>query len=54
MEKKDEKLCILEYIDAIENNYPPENYTMLREALDYCLKLLKEKITDDDINVIKG
>lgn len=46
MEMEDKKLCILEYIDAIENNYPPEKYTMLREALDYCLEILKEKISE--------
>ena len=41
---KDDKLAILEYIDAIEQNYPPERYSMLREALDYCLEILKEKV----------
>ena len=49
MEKKDEKLCILEYIDVIEKNYPPKNYTMLREALDYCLEILKEKISEQSL-----
>ena len=43
MNKKNEHLNILEYIGAIEENYPPSNYTILREALDYCLELLKEK-----------
>jgi hypothetical protein len=43
---KDNNLYLLEYISAIEQNYPPENYTMLREALDYCLKILKEKISE--------
>lgn len=39
-----DKLTLVEYIDAIEKNYPPENYRMLREALDYCLKLLKAEV----------
>ena len=34
---------IPEYISAIEKNFPPENYTILREALSYCIELLKEK-----------
>ena len=44
------KLELLEYIDAIENNYPPEHYTMLREALDYCLELLKEEVQSNETN----
>ena len=43
LDKKNEHLNILEYISAIEENYPPSNYTILREALDYCLSVLKEK-----------
>ena len=43
MNKNNEQLSILEYISAIEENYPPSNYIMLREALDYCLSMLKEK-----------
>ncbi len=39
-----QNLNLLEYIDAIEKNYPPENYTVLREALDYCLDILKEEV----------
>lgn len=31
-----------EAIEAIKANYPPENYTMLREALDLAIKLLEE------------
>lgn len=34
---------IPEYINAIEKNFPPENYTILREALSDCIELLKEK-----------
>lgn len=34
---------IKQCISAIQNNYPPASYTLLREALDYCLELLKEK-----------
>ena len=40
----DDKLAILEYIDAIEQNYPPKHYVMFREALDYCLEMLKKKL----------
>lgn len=29
-------------IEAIKANYPPENYTMLRKALDLAIKLLEE------------
>ena len=32
-----------EAIEAIKANYPPENYSMLREALDIALALLKEQ-----------
>ena len=39
----EEKEKIRQHISAIQENYPPENYTLLREALDYCLDLLKEK-----------
>lgn len=42
----EDRLLILEYIDAIENNYPPERYVMLREALDYCLEMLKNKLKE--------
>ena len=41
-----DKLALLEYIDAIEQNYPSENYMMLREALDYCLARLKDEVAD--------
>lgn len=30
-------------IETIEANYPPENYSMLREALDMAIELLKEQ-----------
>lgn len=30
-------------IESIKSNYPPENYTMLREALDLAIKVLAEK-----------
>lgn len=33
-----------EYINSIEKNYPPVNYSMLREALDYCLETLNEQL----------
>ena len=32
-----------EAIETIEANYPPENYSMLREALDMAIALLKEQ-----------
>lgn len=32
-----------EAIEAINANYPPENYTMLREALDMAIAMLKEQ-----------
>ena len=31
-----------EAINAIKCNYPPENYSMLREALDMAIEALKE------------
>lgn len=33
-----------EAIEVIKSNYPPENYTMLREALDLSIELLTEKV----------
>jgi hypothetical protein len=32
-----------EAIETIKANYPPENYSMLREALDIALAMLKEQ-----------
>ena len=32
-----------EAIDTIKANYPPEHYSMLREALDMALQQLKEQ-----------
>jgi hypothetical protein len=32
-----------EAIKAIKVNYPPENYTILREALDLAIKLLEKE-----------
>ena len=32
-----------EAIETIEANYPPENYSMLREALDIAIAVLKEQ-----------
>ena len=31
-----------EAIQAIKSNYPPEQYSMLREALDMAIRLLEE------------
>lgn len=36
-----------EAIETIEANYPPENYSMLREALDMAIELLKEQETSN-------
>ena len=30
-----------EAIEVIKSNYPPENYTLLREALDLAIKVLE-------------
>lgn len=38
-----------EAINAIKQNYPPSNYTRLREALDMAIVLLEEK-RDEEIN----
>ena len=35
-----------EAIEVIRSNYPPENYTMLREALDLAIKLLEDNCSD--------
>ena len=47
------KLTNKQMIDAIKSNYPPENYTMLREALDKSMELLEKqipkKIVDDTV-----
>lgn len=32
-----------EAIKVIKSNYPPENYTRLREALDLAMNVLEEK-----------
>lgn len=36
-----------EAVNAIKSNYPPENYVLLREALDLAISSLKED--DEDI-----
>lgn len=33
-----------EAIEAIKSNYPPENYTMLREGLDLAIEALEKQI----------
>ena len=35
-----------EAIKAIKCNYPPENYTILREALDMAIEALKKQIPE--------
>ncbi len=42
-----QKNYLFEYIYAIEQNYPPEHNPMLREALDYCLNMLKQQVRDE-------
>ena len=37
---------ILEHINTLKSHYPTENYTMLRETLDYCIKLLEQKLEE--------
>lgn len=37
-------------IQAIKSNYPPENYTRLREALDLSINVLQYMI-DNDVNI---
>lgn len=44
--KSDKKIWNLkprEAIKAIKSNYPPERYTMLREALDLAMDCLEKK-----------
>jgi hypothetical protein len=36
------KVTSKEAIEAIKANYPPANYTILREALDLAIKLLEK------------
>ena len=33
-----------EAIEAIKSNYPPENYTILREGLDLAIEVLEKQI----------
>jgi len=33
-------------VEVIKSNYPPEHYTMLREALDLAIKYLQPKCDD--------
>lgn len=44
----------MDYKDAIEsikNNYPPESYTRLREALYIAITVLEEKIEQENLKV---
>jgi hypothetical protein len=36
-------MSYLQAIEVIKSNYPPENYTMLREALDLAIQVLQRK-----------
>lgn len=40
-----------EAIEAIKCNYPPENYTRLREALDMAIKALEKQTPKKPINL---
>lgn len=40
-----------EAIETIEANYPPENYSMLREALNIALALMKEQKPTEPIAI---
>lgn len=42
-----------EAIDAIRANYPPENYTILREGLDLAIITLKKQIPKELITITK-
>lgn len=43
----EDKLLIIEYIDVITQHCPSSRYdAILREALDYCLEMLKDKLTE--------
>lgn len=39
-----------DYIKAIKSNYPPSNYTLLREALDVSIELLSKEIPIEPTN----
>lgn len=41
-------------IEVIKSNYPPSNYTLLREALDLAIKLLDEKVNKDNTDDFEG
>ena len=42
----DNREVITIHIDTLKSHYPTENYTMLREALDYCIGLLEQKLEE--------
>jgi predicted RNase H-like HicB family nuclease len=41
-------------IETIKGNYPPENYTMLREALDLAIEVMQEKINENNLDDFQG
>lgn len=45
-EKIKKELTPQKMISTIKNNYPPKRYSMLRETLDYCIKLLENQTKD--------
>ena len=47
MEKEKYNLSAQEAIDAIRSNYPPANYTILREALDMAIQALNGENKND-------
>lgn len=36
-----------EAIETIQSNYPPEHYTMLREALDLAIRVLEKAVESE-------
>lgn len=43
-----------EAIETIEANYPPEKYSMLREALDIAIKAVQKHIPKEPVNFHKN
>ena len=39
-----------EAINAIKSNYPPENYTILREGLDMAIEALEKQVPKKPVN----
>jgi hypothetical protein len=48
------KMDYKQAIEAIKKNYPPENYSILRQALDLAIELMEQQINDDKTEDFKG